>query len=161
LERIRLRIRKSTKGQMRVIETLLASFIIVAAISFVGIFSVSPKSPGYEMTDLEKMGYNALHDLDQRRLLAPLVYGGQATDWSDLRTLLKITVPVDVYFNLTIHNLDGSDVAQIVSGDSATFTNAKNIASVTYTLMGISYKSDDGYVTNFDPRVLVLQLTRG
>jgi len=75
---------------MRIIETILASFIIVAALSFVGIFAVSPTSPSYEMTDLEKMGYSALHDLDQQGLLAPLVYDQRL---SDLRTILRITMP--------------------------------------------------------------------
>ncbi|MCW4031214.1 MAG: hypothetical protein NWE80_02500, partial [Candidatus Bathyarchaeota archaeon] len=72
---------RNKKGQMRVIETILASFIILAAISFVNFFAVAPSSLGYEMTDLEKMGYSALHDLDQQGLLSPLVYNQR---WSDL-----------------------------------------------------------------------------
>ncbi len=154
---------KNTKGQMRVIETIFAIFIIVAALYFVGIFAVSPTSPGYEVTDLEKMGYSALHDLDQQGLLASLVYNG---NWSDLRTVLKITIPVDVYFNLTIYNLSGSKLngdTQIIYGDSATFSNAKNIASVSYSLVGIPKQNPNTgkYEAKYDPRILVLQITRG
>ena len=149
---------------MRVIETLLSSFIIIAALSFVSIFSISPTTPGYEVTDLEKMAYGALHDLDQQGILAPLVYSDQPKSWSDLRTALKITMPVDVYFNMTIYNLSGTELTyptQIVYGDSTTFSDAKNIASVSYSLTGVSYKSGTGYVANYNPRIVVLQLTRG
>lgn len=143
---------KNNKGQMRVIETILAASIILAAVSFVGIFAVRPTSPTYEITDLEKMGYSALHDLDQQGVLSSLVYSGK---WSDLRTTLKITIPVDIYFDLAIYNLDGTKLngQQIIYGDSATFSEAKNIASISYSLAGIG--------TNYDPRILVLRITRG
>lgn len=149
---------KNTKGQMRVIETILSSFIIIAALSFVSIFSVNPASPSYEMADLEKTGYSALHDLDQQGLLIPLVYNQK---WIDLRSILKITMPNDVYFNLTIYNSSGLKIgsrlnsgpdSQILHGDYATFSGAKNIAAITYCLIG---------ETEYDPRILILQLTRG
>lgn len=149
---------RNTKGQMRVVETILASFIIVGALSFVNFLAVSPTSSGYEMTDLEKMGYSALIDLDQQGLLIPLVYNQR---WSDLRTILKITMPNDVYFNMTIYTVSGLKLgselnstpdSQILYGDLATFSDAKNIASVTYCLVG---------ETDYDPRILVLQLSRG
>jgi len=150
---------------MRVIETILASFIILAALSFVNFFAVAPSSLGYEMTDLEKMGYSALHDLDQQGLLSPLVYNQR---WSDLRTILKITMPNDVYFNMTIYNVYGLKLnsgsgSQILYGDSDTFSNAKNIASLTYCLVGIPKLNTITHAieANYDPRILVLQLSRG
>jgi len=149
-----LRSLRNNKGQMRVIETIIASFIIVAALSFVSFFAQSPTSPGYEMTDLEKTGYSALHDLDQQGLLAPLVY---SESWIDLRTVLKITMPNDVYFNMTVYDLNGEKLIsgsdpQIFYGDSTTFTDAKNIATITYCLVG---------ETEYNPEILILQLTRG
>jgi hypothetical protein len=152
VEELKLRKLKNNKGQMRVIETILAATIILAAVSFVGIFAVRPTSPAYEITDLEHMGYGALHDLDQQGVLTSLVYSGK---WSDLRTVLKITIPVDIYFDLTIYNLDGSRIngEQIIYGDSETFLEAKNIASVTYSLVGSA--------SNYEPRILLLKITRG
>jgi hypothetical protein len=150
-----------TKGQMRVIETILAASIILGAVSFVGVLAVRPTSLTYEMTDLEKMGYSALHDLDQQNLLASFVYEGE---WSTLRTALKITLPVDVYFNLTVYDLSGSKLNeenQVVYGDSATFSNAKNIASITYCLSGVATQSGTGYTAEYDPRIVVLLVTRG
>jgi hypothetical protein len=152
---------RETKGQMRVIETILAASIILGAVSFVGVLAVRPTSLTYEMTDLEKMGYSALHDLDQQNLLASFVYEGE---WSTLRTALKITLPVDVYFNLTVYDLSGSKLNeenQVVYGDSATFSNAKNIASITYCLSGVATQSGTGYTAEYDPRIVVLLVTRG
>ena len=145
---------KNNKGQMRVIETIIASFIIIAALAFVSIFAASPESFGYEMKDLEKMGYSALHDLDQQGILRPLVYNDR---WSDLRTILKITLQNDVYFNLTISDLPSGQIqsapdAQILYGDSETFSDAKNIASLRYWLAGEN---------KYEPKILTLQLTRG
>ena len=153
-----LRILKGNRGQMRVIETIIASFIIIAALSFVSTFAVSPTNPAYEMTDLEKTGYSALHDLDQQGLLTPLVYDGK---WSDLRTILKLTLPNDVYFNMTIYDVNGVKLkgnpdVLIYHGDPDTFSDAKNVASLKYCLVG-SRPSE----TVYSPRILVLQLTRG
>ncbi len=143
---------KDNKGQMRVIETILAASIILAAISFVGIFAVRPTSPTYEVPDLEKMGHSALHALDQQGVLTSLVYGGE---WSDLRAVIKITIPVDVYFDLAIYDLSGAKIneEEIIYGDAATFSESGNIASVTYSLVGIG--------SDYDPRILVLRITRG
>jgi len=41
----------------------------------------------------------------------------------------------------------------MIYGDSATFANAKNVASVTYSLVGSG--------ATYNPRILVLQITRG
>jgi len=153
---------ENKKGQMRVIETILASFIIVAALSFVGIFAVSPTSPSYEITDLEKMAYSTLHDLDQQGLLAPAVY---SHSWSDLRNILRITMPNDVFFNLTIWNINGSPIysgSQILYGGEETFSDARNVVSISYSLVGVpKFNANGVYNADYDPLILVLEVTRG
>jgi hypothetical protein len=149
---------KNNRGQMRVIETIIASFIIIAALAFVSTFGASPASFGYEMTDLEKTGYSVLHDLDQQGLLTPLVYDGK---WTDLRTILKLTLPNDVYFNLTIYDINGDKLkgspdVLIIQGDSEIFSEAKNIVSLTYCLVDARASE-----ITYNPRILTLQLTRG
>jgi hypothetical protein len=145
---------------MRVIETLMASFIIIAALSFVTIFTVTPSTPSLEVSDLEKMGYSILHDLDHQGLLAPFVY---SRSWSDLRTALKITLPVDVYFNLNIYDLNGTKLNEtpIIYGDAKTFDISNNIASVAYSLVGYPRQIEGDYEATYDPRTIVLQLSRG
>ncbi len=157
-----MRLMRSKRGQMRVIETILASIIVIAALSFVTVYTAVPSSPGFEVSDLEKMGYSVLHDLDQHSLLPQFVY---AENWGDLRSALKITLPVDVYFNLTVYDVYGNKINgadPIIYGDSRTFEISKNIASVTYTLTGYQQRELSGnYTATYDPRVLVLLISRG
>lgn len=152
MERIVMRTLRSTEAQMRVIETILASFIIVFALSFVNMFAIVPTSPKYELTDLEKMGYSALHDLDQNGLLASFIYN---EEWENVTAALNVMLPVDLYFNMTVYDLDGTVVnnAKIFYGDQETFGASNNIASVTYVLVG--------YGATYKPRILILQLARG
>lgn len=153
---------RSKRGQMRVIETILASMIIISALSFVTLFAVAPSTPVYEASDLEKMGYSAFHDLDQQGLLAPLVYN---RNWSEIRSLLKITMPVDVYFNLDVYYVNGTKINEgtpIVYGDIQTFNVTKNVASVAYTIAGYPQRTPSGnYTAPYDLRILVLQISRG
>jgi hypothetical protein len=148
---------KNNKGQMRVIETILAALIIVSALAFVNFFSVNPRAAAYEVKDLEKMGYSVLNDLDQQGILASKVY--QPSEWGDLKTALRLTLQLDVYFNLTICKIDNENSLSkvgdsIIYGDLSTFIDTKNVASLSYSLAGTSE-------TGYEPRLLVLQLTRG
>jgi len=148
LERVFL---KATCGQMRVIEVILASLVIVFALSFANLFAVTPTSPKYEVTELEKLGYNVLYDLDKQGLLPRFVY---SEDWSNLQAALRVSLPIDVYFNLTVYDLNRTQIndTPIFYGDVSAFENSKNVASVTYGLAG-----HDSY----NPRILVLRLVRG
>jgi hypothetical protein len=167
MERIGMRTTRNNKGQMRVIETILASFIIVSALSFVNIFAITPTSQKYEVTDLEKMGYSLLHDLDQHGLLARFVYNGEwdNREWENLKAALRVSLPLDVYFNMTVYNLNYTKVtnATIFYGDPEIFATSKNVASVTYGLIGYPKRNQTtgNYQAIYDPRILILQLARG
>lgn len=147
------------KGQMRVVETVLASFIVVVALTFANIFATSPASQQYEATELEKLGYNVLHDLDDQGLLPRFVYNGE---WKNLRSALRVTLPPDVYFNLTVYNLYYTklDDGSLLYGDPLTFSTSKNIASITYGLVGYAAQINPTQAV-YQPRIVVLQLTRG
>ena len=139
---------------MRVIETILASFIIFSALTFVNIFAVLPSSPKYETSDLEKMGHNVLHDLNEQGILSRFVYN--ETEWGQLTLALTIFLPLDVYFDLTIYDAQGTLKNQdfpIRYGSPEVFTASNSTASVSYIIPGQQAK--------YDPRILVLQLVRG
>lgn len=151
-----MRANKKTKGQMRVIETILASFIIFSALTFVNIFAVVPSSPKYEVSDLEKMGHNILHDLDEQGLLSRFVYN--ETEWEELALALTIFFPPDVYFDLTIYATHEQDTVinqdfPIRYGAAEVFTASNSTASVSYII--------PGQQAEYNPRILVLQLVRG
>jgi len=147
------------KGQMRVIETLLASFIVVLALAFASIFATTPASQQYEATELEKIGYNVLHDLDDQGLLPRFVYNAE---WSNLRSALRVTLPSDVYFNLTVYNLNSVrlDDGSVLYGEPLTLATSKHIASITYGLAGYATQIYPPRAV-YEPRIVVLQLTRG
>jgi hypothetical protein len=150
--KIMRRLRKNAGGQMHVIETILASFVIVFALSFVNFFAATPYSTRYETSDLEKVGHNVLHDLDERRLLSRYVYN---EEWGNLTSALTISLSADVYFNLTVYDLEDNIVNNhpIRYGEPAAFLTSNATASVQYII--------PGYQTNYDPRILRLELVRG
>jgi hypothetical protein len=139
-------------GQMRIIEALLASFIISLAITFMNIFATTPLSLTYETSELEKVGYNVLHDLDEQRLLPRFVY---QQEWTNLTSALMVSLPTDVYYDLTVYDLHGNKINQVPIryGSPQVFSDASNVASVTYIL--------PGFEANYEPRILLLQLVRG
>ena len=155
MERIGMRKIRNTKAQMRVIETILSSFIIVSALTFVNIFAVLPSSPKYETSDLEKVGHNVLHDLDEQGLLSRFVYN--STEWGELTLVLMILFPPDVYFDLTIYDVQDTVINRefpIRYGSPlGVFAASNSTASVLYII--------PGHQAEYDPRILVLQLVRG
>ncbi len=136
---------------MRLVEALLASFIILVAITFLNVFAVTPLSPAYEPSNLERMGNNVLHDLDEKRLLSRFVYN---EDWGTLTMALMVSLPAEIYFDLTVYYLNWTVAnGEIMRyGNIEVFENSSYVASVTYIV--------PGYQTDYDPRILVLQLVR-
>jgi len=142
---------KKTKGQMRLVEAVLASFVIIFAITFINAFAVTPLSPRYEISDLEKIGNNVLHDLDEKGLLGRFIYD---ENWETLTLALMVSLPPEIYFDLTVYDLDWNRVnnATIRYGDLEVFETSSYIASVTYIV--------PGYQADYNPRLLILQLVR-
>ncbi len=149
-----MKLRRNSKGQMRVVETLLASFIFISALTFVNLFSTFPTSPKYEVSDLEKMGHNVLQDLDEKRILSDFVYN--ESKWENLRLSILVFMPPDISFNLTIYDANGAVVNEgrpIFFGAERVFESSDSTASVTYVI--------SGHDAVYDPRILILQLVRG
>lgn len=145
--------RRSARGQMRVIETILASFVIMSAISFLSMFAIPPPSESYEVTELERLGYNILYELDGQGILEELVY---SESWGNLCDVLRVLLPTNVYFNLHVYDRDGNLLNQgymIAYGDWTMITGAGYTVSITYVLPGNS--------SYYAPRILKLELVRG
>lgn len=156
-----MKYQRSKKGQMRVIEAILASFVLMFALTFVNFFNVNTSSEKYEITDLNKMGYNILHDLDVQGLLAKYIYAG---DWPNLRDAISVTLPVDVYFNITVLYLDYTPRTNspMYYGEIDVLSNSELVSSVTYPVVG--YPAPEmgfGVEANYDPSIVILQLARG
>ncbi len=149
-----MRLYTNKKGQMRIIETILAAFIIMIALSSFSFFNLIPLTPKYEVADLERTGYSVLQDFDQHGLLAWYVYN---QNWNEFRTALKITLPVNVYFNVIVRDIYSNrvDNGLVSYGEASIFENAKNLVSISYALVG--HASGD-YEAKYVPRIVILQL---
>jgi hypothetical protein len=155
-----MKIKRWNKGQMRVIEAILASLIIVAALTFVNFFSVNPSREKYEISELDRLGYNVLHGLDLEGILSKFVF---SQEWNDLEAAISVTLPADVYFNLTVLNIDRETINDegISYGNLEVF-GSSDVSSVIYPVIGHFTESDPFIVTaDYQPRILVLQLVRG
>ena len=142
---------KGKSGQMRIVEALLASFLILFAIAFVNLFALTPTSQTYEAGELEKIGFNVLHDLDEQRLLGRYI---QFKEWANFTAALTVSLPTDVYFNLTVYDSNGNVVnTALISYGTAQVFSSSFVASVTYIV--------PGYQSSYSPKILVLQLVRG
>jgi len=143
---------KSQRGQMRVIEAVMASLIVVSALAFLYFFAASPSSQPQETSELEKIGHNVLHDMDEQRLVARFVY---RSEWANLTSALIVSLPTNVYFNLSIYDVNGNPISHPLMqyGNKQIFDSSKAVACVTYIV--------PGYQTSYSPRVLVLKLVRG
>lgn len=155
-----MKIKRWNKGQMRVIEAILASLIIVAALTFVNFFSVNPSREKYEISELDRLGYNVLHGLDMEGILGKFVY---SQEWNYLQAALSVTLPADVYYNLTILDLNRTAIndINISYGDFEVFESSV-VSSIIYPVIGHSIGSDPFTISpDYEPRILVLQLVRG
>jgi len=143
---------KGSRGQMRVVEAIIASLMVISAIVFLYLFAAAPSSQTYETGELEKIGHNVLHDIDEQGLLARYVYN---SEWANLTAAFMVSLPTDVYFNCTVYDLNGNPINTVLIsyGSAQIFSTSKAVGSVTYIV--------PGYQANYNPRILVLQLVRG
>jgi hypothetical protein len=146
------------KGQMRVIEAILASFVLISALTFVNFFALAPTNQKYEITDLENIGYNALHDLDVQGLLSNFIY---SDDWISLKAALSVTLPTDVYYNITIYDMNRNAINDVLVsyGQPELFESSAIISSINYATIGLANFSASSF--NYEPRIINIQLVRG
>jgi len=146
------------KGQMRVIEAILASFVLIAALTFVNFFALAPTNQKYEITDLENIGYNALHDLNVQGLLSDFIYGD---DWISLKAALSVTLPTDVYYNITVYDMNRNAINDVLIsyGQTELFESSAIMSSINYATIGLANFSASSF--NYEPRIINIQLVRG
>lgn len=138
---------------MRVVESIMAALIVITAVTFLYFFASTPSSQAYDTSELEKMGHNILHDIDEQGLLARYVYG---SEWENLTLALDVSLPMNVYFNLSIYDVNYRSIGHPLIppyGDQQIFSSSPAVASVTYIV--------PGYGASYNPRILVLKLVKG
>ena len=87
---------KNKKGQIRTIESFLASLLLLSTIALI------PSQDGAEQTNydtLQSVGTQTLVALDSNGKLSSMI---QDSNWTSLRNTVQSMLPVSLWFNLTI-----------------------------------------------------------
>jgi hypothetical protein len=92
-----MKIVKNKKGQVRVIEALLASLLLMACLAVIP----APSNQSGSTANLASSGQNVLLSLDSNGQLATLV---DSRNWASLKASIESTLPLTVWFNLTVFN---------------------------------------------------------
>jgi len=104
------------RGQARVIEMILATLVMTAAL-LVAMSVAAPLRSIYlrETADLRRLAYNLLNDLADARVLESVVVEGNLTgsDWEDeLKFFIAANLPPELVFKVDVYQLkvrsDGS-----------------------------------------------------
>jgi hypothetical protein len=156
---------KTSRGQSRILEVVIAAVIIFIVFS-VSMFFIQPSDVRVlqERADLDRLGYNVLHRLVesgtiQYFLEVPL---NQTARELNLRTAVQKSLQSAIYFNLTIYNCTESSSGglgitlnplnlQLSNTSADSFNKSLEVSSTTMT-----YTSKKGNIY-----YLVLVLARG
>jgi hypothetical protein len=88
---------KNNKGQMRVIEAFFAALLVMSCLTFIP----TQQSSTTHSEDLASKAQNILVSLDNDGQLATLI---DNQDWESLGDTIQSTLPLMVWFNLTIYD---------------------------------------------------------
>jgi len=140
--------RKGQKGQVRILEAVIAAVILLLTFSVASIMVQSSNvKVVQEKGDLDRLGYNVLSIIAES--------GGIDSSQTNLTitTTLQANLPPSIYYSFTILNwstASNSLVPYLTVSNTASFINATEISS-TSTM----YTSSNGQI-----RQLLLQLAR-
>jgi len=94
------RLFRDKRGQVRTIEALLASILLL---SFIALVPPNQQQVDSSSNALSSMALNALVSLDDDGSLASLV---DVQDWKTLEIHIQSVIPAAVWFNLTVFDVD-------------------------------------------------------
>lgn len=158
-----IEVHRDSKGQLRVIEAVLAVMIIFTTFTAAAYLLKAHRTwATRDIEELEKTGYNVLQRLAESGALEATV-GDSHSGWEiHLKLLLETILPPSVYYNLTVFvscYKSGTATLAPYNGQVITnslgvndFSGSPEIASVTYVYT--SYYKERIYV-------LYLQLATG
>jgi hypothetical protein len=148
-------VRILNKGQMRILEAVIATMILLVAFtSFYFMLYSSEKFFEQEAVDLNKLGYNALRHLVESGVVEQVV-GDAAVGKAVVVKALQGLLPPNVYFDLTITNITPpSSGVEVLSASNAVprvFDESGEVASATMV-----YTSSRGEVYKLVLRLAIM-----
>ncbi|QOJ79466.1 hypothetical protein IG193_03120 [Infirmifilum lucidum] len=157
------------RGQVRIVEAVLATFMVVAVILMVMAFTRPLKSTYIrETTDLRRLAYNLLNDMAtagvyERTVGRAITNPGNKGWIDDLRLLVSSSLPPELVFNMTIYRVDFNPASGATS-----FVKLGSVANSDFSRIQL-YESESvtyTYVATSDPdkvrgMVIYIVLTLG
>ena len=133
---------RNKKGVVRVIESIIATVLLMSCLAFIPAQQPVTKS----VPDLASTAQNALLSLDNNGNLASLI---SKADWSSLQSSLESALPLTAWFNLTVfdNNMNPLNSSPISNAGSS----SGKIVSIDYVCVNPS--------SNFAIYILRLQLS--
>ncbi len=126
--------RRQNKGQMRIVEAMIACTILVVGLS--ASIYISSVYTVMEFGSIERVAANVVNVLDNTEVMKKVV--GNATQWeSELRGLVENLLPPDTFYNLALRSaLTGEpygEITNLAGGDISPNVDSVNI-EVTVTM---------------------------
>jgi len=130
-------VRPSRKGQMRILEAVIATIVLLIAFTaFYFMLYSSEKFFEQEAVDLNRLSYNALMHLVESGIVERAV-SGDVQAGAVLVRALQALLPSNVFFDLTIVNITDTSSREVVVSVSnavpAVFEGSSEVASATTT----------------------------
>lgn len=145
------RLSKSRKGQARILEAVIAAAIIFIVFSVsMYLTQASNIKVMQERVDLDKLGYNVLHELIEAKTIEKTI---EANTPENLRIAIQKSLPHSIYFTLTIKIWSGTSLNPLSSFSNAPteiFSESLEVSSTS-----LIYTSQKGNIYQ-----LILTLTK-
>lgn len=132
-----------SRGLARIYDVLMACVIILVG-SGMSMNILLPAEGTTPPPDLHGLASECLSYMDQKEILAPLVYSQSS---GQLQNLLSTLLPLDVGYRLTVYDINWNPLMVIGTG-----LNGASASSACYYL--------GGWNGTADPRIIVLALSR-
>jgi len=125
-----LRFLSNRRGQIRVIEALFASLLLLSSLALI---PMAQKPHAKSLDPLSSMAMQVIVTLDSDAYLSKLV---DDANWTAIRSSVQSLVPLSIWFNLTIfdENMARLNDVPICSGSAV----SDNIASVDSVIASIN-----------------------
>ena len=119
------------RGAVHTIDAFLASLVVTMALLYTFQAPIEPVI--HEYSSINAQGYQILLRLDANGTLGNLI---DSSSWGEMETLLRVSLPQGVTFNLTVIDENGALVNDRTISNGG--LRGRTIESIDYTLAGQS-----------------------
>jgi len=113
---------------MRTVEVLLVVIILGAAYLAVSSYVTLPSPTKVSPTDLNRVAFTTLQELDSRYDLSSAVFQtNNVTEWGNLQTAISAALPANMIYNLTVYNVNTASNGASLYTNIASFSDSQSL----------------------------------